>query len=298
MSEYRSGFVTLVGRPNVGKSTLLNGLVGEKIAIVTDKPQTTRNRIQGIYTDEKRQIVFVDTPGIHRPRNRLGSYMVKVAQGALTGVDVVVHVVDGRAPIGPGDRYIASCFSDLHLPVLQAVNRVDVLKREQTILALDNYSQLANYTEIVPISALKGKNLPLLLEIISKYLPAGPQFYPEDMVTDQPERFAVAELIREQVLHLTWDEVPHSVAVLIEEMADRQEKAPFYIRATVLVERESQKGIIIGQGGRQLKAIGQRARKGIEELLGRQVYLDLWVKVKEEWRDREESLHELGYFDR
>ncbi|HHT70140.1 MAG TPA: GTPase Era [Firmicutes bacterium] len=298
MSEYRSGFVTLVGRPNVGKSTLLNGLVGEKIAIVTDKPQTTRNRIQGIYTDEKRQIVFVDTPGIHRPRNRLGSYMVKVAQGALTGVDVVVHVVDGRAPIGPGDRYIASCFSDLHLPVLQAVNKVDVLKREQTILALDNYSQLANYTEIVPISALKGKNLPLLLEIISKYLPAGPQFYPEDMVTDQPERFAVAELIREQVLHLTWDEVPHSVAVLIEEMADRQEKAPFYIRATVLVERESQKGIIIGQGGRQLKAIGQRARKGIEELLGRQVYLDLWVKVKEEWRDREESLHELGYFDR
>lgn len=224
--------------------------------------------------------------------------MVKVAQGALTGVDVVVHVVDGRAPIGPGDRYIASCFSDLHLPVLQAVNKVDVLKREQTILALDNYSQLANYTEIVPISALKGKNLPLLLEIISKYLPAGPQFYPEDMVTDQPERFAVAELIREQVLHLTWDEVPHSVAVLIEEMADRQEKAPFYIRATVLVERESQKGIIIGQGGRQLKAIGQRARKGIEELLGRQVYLDLWVKVKEEWRDREESLHELGYFDR
>lgn len=298
MSEYRSGFVTLVGRPNVGKSTLLNGLVGEKIAIVTDKPQTTRNRIQGIYTDEKRQIVFVDTPGIHRPRNRLGSYMVKVAQGALTGVDVVVHVVDGRAPIGPGDRYIASCFSDLHLPVLQAVNKVDVLKREQTILALDNYSQLANYTEIVPISALKGKNLPLLLEIISKYLPAGPQFYPEDMVTDQPERFAVAELIREQVLHLTWDEVPHSVAVLIEEMADRQETAPFYIRATVLVERESQKGIIIGQGGRQLKAIGQRARKGIEELLGRQVYLDLWVKVKEEWRDREESLHELGYFDR
>lgn len=298
MSEYRSGFVTLVGRPNVGKSTLLNGLVGEKIAIVTDKPQTTRNRIQGIYTDEKRQIVFVDTPGIHRPRNRLGSYMVKVAQGALTGVDVVVHVVDGRAPIGPGDRYIASCFSDLHLPVLLAVNKVDVLKREQTILALDNYSQLANYTEIVPISALKGKNLPLLLEIISKYLPAGPQFYPEDMVTDQPERFAVAELIREQVLHLTWDEVPHSVAVLIEEMADRQETAPFYIRATVLVERESQKGIIIGQGGRQLKAIGQRARKGIEELLGRQVYLDLWVKVKEEWRDREESLHELGYFDR
>lgn len=298
MSEYRSGFVTLVGRPNVGKSTLLNGLVGEKIAIVTDKPQTTRNRIQGIYTDEKRQIVFVDTPGIHRPRNRLGSYMVKVAQGALTGVDVVVHVVDGRAPIGPGDRYIASCFSNLPLPVLLAVNKVDVLKREQTILALDNYSQLADYTEIVPISALKGKNLPLLLEIISKYLPAGPQFYPEDMVTDQPERFAVAELIREQVLHLTWDEVPHSVAVLIEEMADRQEKAPFYIRATVLVERESQKGIIIGQGGRQLKAIGQRARKGIEELLGRQVYLDLWVKVKEEWRDREESLHELGYFDR
>lgn len=297
MSEYRSGFVALVGRPNVGKSTLLNALVGEKIAIVTDKPQTTRNRIQGIYTDEDRQIIFVDTPGMHRPRTRLGSYMVKVAQGALAGVDVALHVVDGKAPIGQGDRYIASCFSDLNIPVLLVVNKMDILNRGQMVLALDSYSRLADYTEVVPVSALLGENIPLLLEIITKYLPEGPQFYPSDMVTDQADHFAVAELIREQVLKLTWHEVPHAVGVLIEEMEQREEKTLLYIRATVLVEKQSQKRIIIGQGGQQLKAIGQQARKNIEDLFGQRVYLDLWVKVKEDWRDRERSLSELGYTD-
>lgn len=297
MSKYRSGFVALLGRPNVGKSTLLNSLVGDKVAIVTDKPQTTRNRIQGIYTDEQRQIIFIDTPGIHRPRTRLGSYMVKVAQGALGGVDVALHVVDGRVPIGQGDRHIASRFSGVGVPVLLAVNKIDMLNRAQTVLALDSYSRLADYTEIVPISALKGDNVSRLLEVITKYLPEGPQFYPEDTITDQPERFTVAELIREQVLELTWDEVPHAVAVLIEEMAEREGKDLLYIRATVLVEKESQKRIIIGRGGRQLKAIGQEARASIEELFGQRVYLDLWVKVKEDWRDRECSLHELGFTD-
>ncbi|HHV08080.1 MAG TPA: GTPase Era [Firmicutes bacterium] len=297
MSKYRSGFVALLGRPNVGKSTLLNSLVGDKVAIVTDKPQTTRNRIQGIYTDEQRQIIFIDTPGIHRPRTRLGSYMVKVAQGALGGVDVALHVVDGRVPIGQGDRHIASRFSGVGVPVLLAVNKIDMLNRAQTVLALDSYSRLADYTEIVPISALKGDNVSRLLEVITKYLPEGPQFYPEDTITDQPERFTVAELIREQVLELTWDEVPHAVAVLIEEMAEREGKDLLYIRATVLVEKESQKRIIIGRGGRQLKAIGQEARASIEELFGQRVYLDLWVKVKEDWRDRERSLHELGFTD-
>lgn len=297
MSKYRSGFVALLGRPNVGKSTLFNSLVGDKVAIVTDKPQTTRNRIQGIYTDEQRQIIFIDTPGIHRPRTRLGSYMVKVAQGALGGVDVALHVVDGRVPIGQGDRHIASRFSGVGVPVLLAVNKIDMLNRAQTVLALDSYSRLADYTEIVPISALKGDNVSRLLEVITKYLPEGPQFYPEDTITDQPERFTVAELIREQVLELTWDEVPHAVAVLIEEMAEREGKDLLYIRATVLVEKESQKRIIIGRGGRQLKAIGQEARASIEELFGQRVYLDLWVKVKEDWRDRERSLHELGFTD-
>lgn len=297
MNEHRSGFVALVGRPNVGKSTLLNALVGEKIAIVTDKPQTTRNRIQGIYTDNKRQIVFVDTPGIHRPRTRLGSYMVKVAQGALAGVDVVLHVVDARAPIGQGDRFIASHFKNLHIPALLAVNKIDLLNRPQTVLALDNYSRLADYTEIVPISALKRDNLTRLVEVITKYLPEGPQFYPADMVTDQSQRFAVAELIREQVLELTWDEVPHAVGVLIEEMVEREEQGVLYIRATILVEKGSQKRIIIGQGGQQLKRIGERARAGIENMLDRRVYLDLWVKVKDDWRDRERLLQELGYTD-
>ena len=297
MNEHCSGFVAMVGRSNVGKSTLLNALVGEKIAIVTDKPQTTRNRIQGIYTDDQRQIIFVDTPGIHRPRTRLGSYMVKVAQGALAGVDVVLHVVDGRVPVGPGDRFIASYFRDLRTPVLLAVNKIDILNRPQTVLALDNYSRLADYTEIVPISALKGDNLSRLVEVITKYLPVGPQFYPADMVTDQPERFAVAELIREQVLELTWDEVPHAVGVLIEEMVEREGQGVLYIRATVMVEKGTQKGIIIGQGGQQLKSIGQRARAGIEEMLGQRVYLDLWVKVKDDWRDHERLLQELGYTD-
>ena len=295
MSKHRSGFVTLVGRPNVGKSSLLNSLVGEKIAIVTDKPQTTRNRIQGIYTDSERQIIFVDTPGIHRPRHRLGTYMVKVAQGALSGVDVVIHVVDAGAPLGPGDRYIGAQLSELRLPVLQAVNKIDIASHERIILALDEYSRLCDYKEIVPISALTGKNLPLLLELITQYLPAGPQLYPDHMVTDQTKQFAIPELIREQVLRLTRDEVPHSVAVMVEEMKERKPRAPLYIRATVLVERESHKGIIIGQGGRQLKTIGQRARQGIENLLGQRVYLDLWVKVKEDWRDQIRSLHELGY---
>lgn len=297
MSEYRSGFVALVGRPNVGKSTLLNTLVGEKIAIVTDKPQTTRNRIQGIYSDDTRQIIFIDTPGIHRPRTRLGSYMVKVAQGALAGVDVVLHVVDGKAPVGQGDRFIASYFKDLSTPVLLALNKVDSLDRPRTVLALDQYSKLADYNEVVPISALKGDNLSLLVEVIAKYLPAGPQFYPADMVTDQTQRFAVAELIREQVLELTWDEVPHAVGVLIEEMVERKDQGVIYIRATVMVEKPNQKGIIIGQGGQQLKNIGQRARVGIEEMLERRVYLDLWVKVKDAWRDRARSLQELGYSD-
>ncbi|MGI6130026.1 MAG: GTPase Era [bacterium] len=297
VSEYRSGFVALVGRPNVGKSTLLNTLVGEKIAIVTDKPQTTRNRIQGIYSDDTRQIIFIDTPGIHRPRTRLGSYMVKVAQGALAGVDVVLHVVDGKAPVGQGDRFIASYFKDLSTPVLLALNKVDSLDRPRTVLALDQYSKLADYNEVVPISALKGDNLSLLVEVIAKYLPAGPQFYPADMVTDQTQRFAVAELIREQVLELTWDEVPHAVGVLIEEMVERKDQGVIYIRATVMVEKPNQKGIIIGQGGQQLKNIGQRARVGIEEMLERRVYLDLWVKVKDAWRDRARSLQELGYSD-
>ncbi|HHV57283.1 MAG TPA: GTPase Era [Firmicutes bacterium] len=292
---YRSGFVALVGRPNVGKSTLMNALVGDKVAIVTARPQTTRNRIHGIFTDERRQIVFVDTPGIHKPRTRLGIYMVEVAQRALGEVDAVLYVVDGGAPLGDTDRRLAANLKGLKTPVLLAVNKVDLLSREQTVLALDRYAALGDFAEVVPVSALAGTNLDTLLEVLTRYLPAGPQFYPPDMVTDQPERFAVAELIREQVLSLTREEVPHAVAVEVEEMAEREAKNIVYIRANIFVEKESQKRILIGKNGSMLKAVGQGARASIEALLGVHVFLDLWVKVKEDWRDTESTLRRLGY---
>ncbi|MDK2924337.1 MAG: GTPase [Bacillota bacterium] len=293
--NYRSGFVALVGRPNVGKSTLMNTLVGEKVAIVTPKPQTTRNRIHGIFTDDKRQIVFVDTPGIHKPRNRLGTYMVEVAKRALNEVDAVLYVVDGSAPVGSGDEEIAGYFKELKTPVLLAVNKVDMLSRDETVVALDQYAKLADFAEVIPISALTGANLSTLLEVLTKYLPEGPQFYPADMVTDQPERFIVAELIREQVLALTRDEVPHAVAVEVEEMEEREGKNLVYIRANIYVEKESQKRILIGKNGAMLKAIGQGARAGIEALLGVRTFLDLWVKVKEDWRDTASALRQFGY---
>lgn len=294
-AEYRSGFVALVGRPNVGKSTLMNALVGNKVAIVTPKPQTTRNRIHGILTDEKRQIIFVDTPGIHRPRTRLGAYMVEVAQRALGEVDAVLYVVDGSTPVGGTEREIAGSLQGLKTPVLLAVNKVDLLSREETVLALDRYTALGNFAEVIPVSALTGANLDTLLDLLTKYLPAGPQFYPADMVTDQPERFAVAELVREQVLSLTREEVPHAVAVVVEEMEEREAKNLVYIRANIFVEKETQKRILIGKNGAMLKTIGERARASIEALLGVRVFLDLWVKVKADWRDTESVLRELGY---
>lgn len=294
-AEYRSGFVALVGRPNVGKSTLMNALVGNKVAIVTPKPQTTRNRIHGILTDAKRQIIFVDTPGIHRPRTRLGAYMVEVAQRALGEVDAVLYVVDGSTPVGGTEREIAGSLQGLKTPVLLAVNKVDLLSREETVLALDRYTALGNFAEVIPVSALTGANLDTLLDLLTKYLPAGPQFYPADMVTDQPERFAVAELVREQVLSLTREEVPHAVAVVVEEMEEREAKNLVYIRANIFVEKETQKRILIGKNGAMLKTIGERARASIEALLGVRVFLDLWVKVKADWRDTESVLRELGY---
>jgi GTP-binding protein Era len=273
----------------------MNTLVGEKVAIVTPKPQTTRNRIHGIFTDDKRQIVFVDTPGIHKPRNRLGTYMVEVAKRALNEVDAVLYVVDGSAPVGSGDEEIAGYFKELKTPVLLAVNKVDMLSRDETVVALDQYAKLADFAEVIPISALTGANLSTLLEVLTKYLPEGPQFYPADMVTDQPERFIVAELIREQVLALTRDEVPHAVAVEVEEMEEREGKNLVYIRANIYVEKESQKRILIGKNGAMLKAIGQGARAGIEALLGVRTFLDLWVKVKEDWRDTASALRQFGY---
>lgn len=292
---FKSGFVALVGRPNVGKSTLLNALIGEKIAIIAEKPQTTRSRIPGILTSADAQIIFLDTPGIHKPKHKLGEYMVKVAENTLREADLILFLVDVTAPPGRGDRYIADYFAEVATPVYLVLNKIDLLPSRELPAVREQYENLRSFAEVIPVSALTGENLPLLLEKIKLRLPEGPKYYPEEMITDQPERFIVAELIREKVLHLTREEVPHAIAVEVEEMTERKEKNLVLIRSNIYVERDSQKGILIGQGGRMLKEIGRLARLDIEHLLGSRVFLELWVKVKKEWRDSVGALHEFGY---
>ncbi|MBE3589605.1 MAG: GTPase Era [Firmicutes bacterium] len=292
---YRSGFAALIGRPNVGKSTLLNALVGHKVAIVSDKPQTTRNRILGVRHFPGGQVVFVDTPGLHRPRHLLGERMVRAALGALEGIDVACLVVDLSEPSpGEGDRAAAEAVLRAPAPVLLVGNKVDRVPRKDVETRLWAYRALGSFAGAVAVSALTGEGLPEILEALRAHLPEGPEYFPEDQVTDQPEQRVAAELIREQVLHLTRDEVPHSVAVAVEAFAPRP-NGVLYIGATIYVERESQKGILIGRGGRMLKAIGQGARQAIEALLGTRVYLELHVKVKPDWRNRAGALEELGY---
>ncbi len=292
---FKSGLVALVGRPNVGKSTLLNQFIGEKVAITATKPQTTRNRITGIYTTEEAQIIFLDTPGIHKPKHKLGQHMVRMAESALEEVDLVLFVVDSTAPLGGGDRYIAGHFPSLKTPVFLVLNKIDLLSPAELARVEAEYSTLYSFAEVISVSAVTGENLAFLADQIISYLPEGPQYYPPDMVTDQPERFIVAELIREKVLHLTREEIPHSIAVEVEEMKEREGKNLILVRANIYVERDSQKGIIIGRGGHMLKEIGQLARADIERLLGCQVYLELWVKVRKDWRDSLEALRSFGY---
>lgn len=293
--NFKSGFVAIIGRPNVGKSTLMNHLIGQKIAITSDKPQTTRNRIQTVYTDDRGQIIFLDTPGIHKAKNKLGEYMVNVAEHTLRDVDVILWLVEPSTFIGAGERHIAEQLNKVKTPIILVINKIDTVKNQDEILTfMAAYKDICDFAEIVPLSALKEKNTDLLTELIFKYLPYGPQFYDEDTVTDQPMRQIAAELIREKALRLLNDEIPHGIAVTIERMKERPDGI-MDIDASIVCERDSHKGIIIGKGGSMLKRIGTEARKDIERMMEIQVNLKLWVKVRKEWRDSELYMKNYGY---
>lgn len=291
--DYKSGFVTLIGRPNVGKSTLMNHLIGQKIAITSNKPQTTRNRIQTVLTMEEGQIVFVDTPGIHKAKNKLGEYMVNIAERTLNEVDVVLWLVEPSTFIGAGEQHIAKQLKKVSTPVILVINKTDSVKKEEVVSAITAYKDIYDFAEIVPVSARNGDNTRELVGAVMKYLPYGPQFYDEDTVTDQPERQIVAELIREKALYALNEEIPHGIAVAIDQM--KKKNKVMHIDATIICERDSHKGIIIGKQGNMLKKIGSTARFEIEKMLECQINLKLWVKVKKDWRDSEYLMKNFGY---
>ena len=290
----KSGFVTLIGRPNVGKSTLMNHLIGQKIAITSDKPQTTRNRIQTVYTDERGQIIFLDTPGIHKAKNKLGEYMVSVAEHTLKEVDVILWLVEPSTFIGAGERHIAEQLNKVKTPVMLVINKIDTVKKDEILTFIAAYKDICNFAEIIPVSALKEINIDDVKDCIFKYLPEGPQFYDEDTVTDQPMRQIAAELIREKALRMLDDEIPHGIAVVIDQMKERP-NGLIDIDATIVCQRESHKGIIIGKNGGKLKKIGTSARTEIQNLMDTQVNLKLWVKVRKEWRDSDLYMKNYGY---
>jgi GTP-binding protein Era len=292
--NFRSGFVALIGRPNVGKSTLMNKILGEKVAITSNKPQTTRNRIQGIHTDEQKQIIFLDTPGIHKPKHKLGEYMVHVAMNTMNQVDVILYLIDITQGFGAGEEYIINSFKKTNTPVILVLNKIDLLPKEEILGIIAQYQDKYSFKEIIPVSAFKGENVDRLLHYLSNYLPEGPMFYPEDMLTDQPEKQIMAEIIREKILRSTEQEIPHATQVQIESLEYRSSEQ-IYLHAIIYVERTSQKAIIIGKNGQMLKKIGQLARQEIEGLFGVKAYLELWVKVKPEWRRHEISLKNFGY---
>ncbi len=292
--EFRSGFAAIIGRPNAGKSTLLNNMIGKKIAITSDKPQTTRNRIVGIINNEAWQLVLLDTPGIHKPKDKFGDSMVKTALNTLNEVDVVYYLIDVSIPFGGGDAFVIEKLKMIKTPVFLLLNKIDLLEKVELLKIIDTFRTKMDWKEIIPVSALKGENINVLLDTTIKYIKPGPQYYPEDMPTDQPERILAAELIREKTIEATRDEVPHSIAVGVESMEKRNEDL-VYISANIYVERESQKGIVIGKNGERLKNVGRKARTDIEKLLGSKVYLELWVKVKSDWRNKDAMLREFGY---
>ena len=293
--DFKSGFAAIIGRPNVGKSTLMNHLIGQKIAITSRKPQTTRNRIQTVYTSERGQIVFLDTPGIHKAKNKLGEYMVNVAQRTFQDADVILWLVEASDYIGTGEQHIAQQLKRTKLPVILVMNKVDKVEKKDLPGFIDAYRKILDFAEIVPVSALRSVNLDTLLDCIFKYLPYGPQFYDEDTVTDQPQRQIVAEMIREKALRCLEEEIPHGIAVTIEGMKERPEGGIVDIDATIICERDSHKGIIIGKQGAMLKKIGSQARTEIEKMLEEKVNLKLWVKVKKDWRDSDFLIKNFGY---
>ena len=295
VKQNKTGFATLIGRPNVGKSTLMNRIIGQKIAITSNKPQTTRNRIQTVLTDERGQIIFVDTPGIHKAKNKLGDYMVNAAEKTINEVDVVLWLVEPATFIGAGEKHIIEKLVRTKSPVILVINKIDTVKREDLLPVIEKYKSVVDFVEIVPISAEKGDNVDLLVELVFKYLPYGPMFYDEDTITDQPMRQIVAELIREKALQVLDEEIPHGIAVVIESMKDRPNGKMTDIEATIICERDSHKGIVIGKNGAMLKKIGTNARYEIEKMLGHQINLNLWVKVKKEWRDSDFLIKNFGY---
>jgi GTP-binding protein Era len=293
--SFKSGFVALVGRPNVGKSTLMNRLIGQKIAITSSKPQTTRNRIQTVYTDERGQIIFLDTPGIHKSKNKLGKFMVETAESTFTDADLILWLVEPTNYIGAGEQYILEKLKACGTPVILVINKIDTVKKEELLTFIATYSKEMDFAEIVPVSALKGENTGHLTDVLFGYLEEGPMYFDEDTVTDQPERQIAAEMIREKALRNLSDEVPHGIAVTIEKMHERPGGKLIDIEATIICERDSHKGIIIGKQGAMLKRIGQDARKEIEMMVGCKVNLQLWVKVKKDWRDSDVMLKNYGY---
>ncbi|MGE7942875.1 GTPase Era [Lysinibacillus xylanilyticus] len=295
---YKSGFISIIGRPNVGKSTFLNRVIGQKIAIMSDKPQTTRNKVQGVLTTNDSQMIFIDTPGIHKPKHKLGDFMLKVSKNTLREVDIIMFMVNAEQKLGKGDEFILEMLAGNPTPVFLVINKIDQIHPDELIGIIESYKERYDFAEIVPISALQGNNVENLLETVTKYLPEGPQYYPADQVTDHPERFIISELIREKVLHLTREEIPHSIAVVIDKIRrDEENEGKIRVAATIMVERDSQKGIVIGKRGALLKEVGTRARKDIEMLLGSKVYLELWVKVQKDWRNKSTHLRDFGFRD-
>lgn len=295
---YKSGFISIIGRPNVGKSTFLNRVIGQKIAIMSDKPQTTRNKVQGVLTTDDSQMIFIDTPGIHKPKHKLGDFMLKVSKNTLREVDVIMFMVNAEQKLGKGDEFILEMLAGNTTPVFLVINKIDAIHPDELMGIIESYKERYDFAEIVPISALQGNNVENLLVTLAKYLPEGPQYYPADQVTDHPERFIISELIREKVLHLTREEIPHSIAVVIDKIRrDEENEDKIHVAATIIVERDSQKGIVIGKRGALLKEVGTRARKDIEMLLGSKVYLELWVKVQKDWRNKATHLRDFGFRD-